>query len=83
MSAFASIFPSSSLLYSIPSVTPPTHLQVHMDGKPYKCNECESSFALLGEFRGHVVEVHADTKHLRCSECYRVSEHTSLVWSPL
>ena len=43
-----------------------------MDGKPYKCNECEASFALLGEFRVHISENHADTKDLRCSECYRV-----------
>lgn len=52
-------------------------LQVHMDGKPYKCNECPESFALLGEFRIHITNVHADTKDLRCTECYKVFPATS------
>lgn len=43
-----------------------------MDGKPYKCNECDDSFALLGEFRAHITESHSDTKDLRCTECYKV-----------
>ena len=50
-----------------------------MDGKPYKCNECEETFALLGEFRTHISEKHADTKNLRCSECYKVFPSTSIL----
>ena len=48
-----------------------------MDGKPYKCNECDDSFALLGEFRVHISEKHADTKDLRCTECYKVFPTTA------
>jgi len=43
-----------------------------MDGKPYKCNECNDSFALLGVYRHHLSETHANTKDLRCNECYKV-----------
>ena len=54
-------------------LSPPSPHQIHMDGKPYKCNECDdASFALLGEFRAHIAEAHADTKDVRCSECYKV-----------
>ena len=43
-----------------------------MGGKPYKCQECDSSFALLGEYKTHMSEKHADTKDLRCADCFKV-----------
>ena len=43
-----------------------------MDGKPYKCPECQESFALMTEFKGHMTSSHADTRDLRCSECFKL-----------
>ena len=48
------------------------HLRTHMDGKPYKCFECDSSFALLNEHKQHMRDAHPDTQGLRCSDCYRL-----------
>jgi len=48
------------------------HLKTHMNGKPYKCLECEASFALLNEYKQHMRENHADTRDLRCSDCYKL-----------
>ena len=48
------------------------HLKSHMGGKPYKCNECSASFALLNVYKQHMHDEHADTEALRCSDCYRV-----------
>lgn len=48
------------------------HLRTHMDGKPYKCMECDGSFVLLNEYKQHMRENHADTQDLRCSDCYKL-----------
>lgn len=43
-----------------------------MGGKPYKCGECDLSFALFGEFKVHVNEDHVFTKDRRCADCFKV-----------
>ncbi len=43
-----------------------------MDGKPYKCPECPTSFALMTEFKGHMISEHEETRDLRCSDCFKV-----------
>lgn len=48
------------------------HLKSHMNGKPYRCNECPASFALLSIYKQHMHKDHAETEALRCSDCYRV-----------
>lgn len=53
------------------------HLKTHMHGKPYKCLECDSSFALLQEYKQHMKDNHADTQDLRCSDCYKLFPTTA------
>lgn len=48
------------------------HLRTHLDGKPYQCKECNTSFALLGQYKQHMREGHPETYNLQCSECFHV-----------
>lgn len=48
------------------------HQKTHTNGKPYNCRECNTSFALLNEYKQHMKNIHADTRDLRCSDCYKV-----------
>ena len=48
------------------------HQKTHTNGKPYNCLECDTSFALLHEYKLHMKDSHADTQDLRCSDCYKV-----------
>lgn len=48
------------------------HQKTHTNGKPYNCHECNTSFALLNEYKQHMKDSHADTQNLRCSDCYKV-----------
>ena len=57
-------FPTQSTLFH--------HQKTHTNGKPYNCNECDMSFALLSEYKQHIKDSHADTQDVRCSECYKV-----------
>ncbi len=52
------------------------HLRAHLDGKPYRCTECDTAFALLGQYKQHMREGHPETYNLRCSECFRVFPDT-------
>ncbi len=43
-----------------------------MDGKPYQCPECPETFALISQFKNHLLSAHDDTKELRCSDCFKL-----------